>query len=181
VRRAPRAGVFATVALCALRAAPAAGEDGAPRDVPSVFFVAKSENKNQVHYGIRLDRACAPVGDRPVYAYWRMFERGPEVTEPLLPIERQAYGVLDQQVLARDASGGRVRITIGALRDRFITVDTHAAASGCAAVATTSIGGVPASLWSVYVRLRWPFGVDSLTLAGRAVDDGRIVQEKLRP
>lgn len=153
---------------------------GSP-DVGSVFFVAKSENRNQVHYGVHLDRACAPAGDRPVFAYWRMFERGPEVTEPVLPVELQAYGVVAQQVVARDATGGRVRVTVAALRDRVVTIDTHPSPDGCTAVATTTIGGVPASLWSVYVRLRWPFGVDSLTLAGRADDDGRVVQEKLRP
>jgi hypothetical protein len=152
------------------------------RDVRSVFFVAKSENKNQVHYGIHLDRGCAPVGDRPAFAYWRMFERGPDAVEPVLPIELQAYGIVDQQVTARGAAAGRVRMTIAALRDRVITVDTRPDGSGgCAATASTWVGGVQASLWSVYVRLRWPFGVESLTLAGRAAGDGRIVEEKLRP
>jgi hypothetical protein len=151
------------------------------RDVRSVFFVAKSENRNQVHYGIHLDRSCAPVGDRPVFAYWRMFERGPEAIEPVLPVELQAYGVLDQQVVSRAEGGGRVRVTVAALHDRVVAIDTAASADGCTATAKTSVGGVPASLWSVYVRLRWPFGVDSLTLAGRALADGRIVEEKIRP
>jgi hypothetical protein len=169
-------------ALGALWWVPRASADGsASRDVRSVFFVAKSENKNQVHYGIHLDRSCAPAGDRPVFAYWRMFERGPEATEAVLPVELQAYGIVDQQVAARGASGGRVRLTIAALRGRAIAIETHGEGSGCVATATTAVGGVAASLWSVYVRLRWPFGVDSLTLAGRAIDDGRIVQEKLHP
>ncbi len=150
-------------------------------DVRSVFFVAKSENKNQVHYGIHLDRSCAPAGDHPVFAYWRMFERGPEAIEPVLPVELQAYGVLDQQVVSRGEGGGLVRVTVAALHDRVVTIDTAPGGDGCVATAKTSVGGVPASLWSVYVRLKWPFGVDSLTLAGRALADGRIVEERIRP
>jgi hypothetical protein len=160
---------------------PAVAGDVGARDVRSIFFVAKSENKNQVHYGVHLDRSCAPAGDRPVFAYWRMFEHGPDAVEPVLPVELQAYGVVDEHVVAVDGAGGRVEVTVAALRDRVISIETHASAAGCVATATTSIGGVQASLWSVYVRLRWPFGVDSLTLAGRARDDGRIVEEKVRP
>ncbi len=41
-----------------------------------VFSIAKSENKNQVQYVVRLDAHCAPVGPAPVFAYWRMLEKG---------------------------------------------------------------------------------------------------------
>jgi hypothetical protein len=150
-------------------------------EVASVFFVAKSENKNQVHYGIRLDSRCAPIGDRPVFAYWRMFERGPGATEPLLPIELGAYGVAEQHVLSQGVAGGSVRVMLGALRDRPIVIETRADRGGCTASALTNVAGAQASLWSVYVRIKWPFGVDSLTLTGRATDDARIVEEKIRP
>jgi hypothetical protein len=70
------AAAFLTVAL--LMASRRATADDivqfAPPDVRSVFFIAKSQNRNQVHYGIRLDRECNPIGTRPVFAYWRMFE-----------------------------------------------------------------------------------------------------------
>ncbi|MGH7437885.1 MAG: DUF4833 domain-containing protein [Polyangiaceae bacterium] len=150
-------------------------------DIASVFFVAKSENRNQVHYGIHLDRRCAPVGDRPVFGYWRMFERGPTATEPLLPIELGAYGVAEQHVLSQGDGGGKVRVVLGALRDRPIVIETRAEGGGCVAAAVTTVSGAAVSLWSVYVRIRWPFGVDSLTLTGRAMDDARIVEEKIRP
>src|SRR5215471_13225370 len=71
----------------------------APGDIPSVFFIAKSQNRNQVHYGIRLDRSCRPSGERPVFAYWRMLENHGEL-EPLLPVETTAYGLLDEQTVA---------------------------------------------------------------------------------
>ncbi len=148
-------------------------------EIASVFFVAKSENKNQVHYGIRVDSRCVPVGDHPVFAYWRMFEHGPSATEALLPIEVGAYGVVEQHVVSQSMTGitgGSVRMTLGALRDRPIVIETHADRGGCSASALTNVAGAQASLWSVYVRIKWPFGVDSLTLTGRATDDARIVE-----
>jgi hypothetical protein len=42
------------------------------------------------------------------------------------------------------------------------------------------IGGTAAALTSVFVQLRWPFGVDYLELSGRAITDGRVVRERLR-
>lgn len=157
---------------------PAARGD-AGRDVASVFLVAKSENRNQVHYGVHLDGACAPVGPSPVFAYWRMLEQGPLATEPLLKREVGAYGVAEQQVIERGAEGGRVTLRLHALPARPITIETRAHGSGCEATATTVIGGAPASLRSVYAQLRWPFGVDHLVLSGNLLADGRAVEERI--
>src|SRR5437660_6247311 len=93
------------------------------RTVPSVFFIAKSENKNQVHYGIHLDEACTPAGGAPVFAYWRMLERGPFETEPVLPREVPAYGFVQSTVL-RDRPAGRVFVTLNALPKRPIAIDS---------------------------------------------------------
>ena len=41
------------------------------------------------------------------------------------------------------------------------------------------IDGTAASLTSVFVQLRWPFGVDYLLLSGRAAD-GRELRERLQ-
>jgi hypothetical protein len=154
---------------------------GAERDVRSVFFVAKSENRNQVHYGVHVDPGCAPVGPAPVFGYWRMFEHGPLATEPLLARETRAYGFSGERVLAKDPEGGRVLVVLAALERRPILVETHSTGGACVATATTAIGGIPASLSSVFAQLRWPFGVDSLTLTGRALADGRIVRERIAP
>jgi hypothetical protein len=169
----------------------ALGDDREQNDERSLFFIAKSENRNQVHYGIHLDRACAPVGAAPVFAYWRMLEHGPDAIEPLLPREFGAYGFGQQRVMARDPQGGRVSITLAALASRPIVVESHRVshtepyapsgevADACASSATTAIAGVEATLNSVYVQLRWPFGVDSLTLSGRSVSAGRPVRERI--
>jgi len=168
------AGTAVAILACVARA------DG-ELDVPSVFFVAKSENRNQVHYGVHLDASCAPVGDAPVYAYWRVFERGPAATEPLLPREIRAYGFAGERVIARDGQGGTVVVTLAALPARPIVVETRASGGACVATATMAIGGVAAVLGSVFLQLRWPFGVDSLTLTGRSQADGRVVRERVVP
>jgi hypothetical protein len=157
----------------------ASGEPG--RDVSSVFLVAKSENKNQVHYGVHLDASCAPAGAAPVFAYWRMLEHGPLATEPLLDREVGAYGVAEQQVVERGPDGGRLTLRLRALPARPITVATRARGEACEATATMVIGGAPASLRSVYAQLRWPFGVDHLVLSGRSLADGRVVEERIVP
>ncbi len=157
------------------------GDGVASPDVRSVFLVAKSENRNQVHYGVRLDAGCAPVGKEPAFAYWRMLERGPATIEPLLGIEQPAYGFAENRLVARTEHGGRVRVKLAALPSRPIVIDVWEGENGCAATASTTIGGVPASLTSVFVKLRWLFGVDHLVVSGRASDDGRVVCETVKP
>ena len=124
-RRMRRSLVYLGTVGASLFAPAAQGNES--RDVESVFYVAKSENKNQVHYGIALDAWCAPVGDTPVFVYWRMREVGPSVTESLLPREVPAYGLAEQRVLDRSPDGGRVTIALRALPSRPIVITTAAA------------------------------------------------------
>ena len=166
---------LAAIVLFASRAR--SGTDDDARVSRLVFFVAKSENRNQVHYGVRLDRACRPAGETPVFPYWRMFERGPLATEPLLAVEQPAYGVA-QRVVERTDLGGSVLVTLNALPKRPIVIESTAVGTTCTANARVAIGGVPATLASVFVQLRWPFGVDSLLLSGRA-SDGHAVRERI--
>jgi Domain of unknown function (DUF4833) len=170
--------VTPAVAAGALLAGPVQG-DPEGRDVASVFHVAKSENRNQVHYGVHLDASCAPVGPEPVFAYWRMLEHGPSATEPLLPREVGAYGLSEQRVLDRSNDGGRLSLRLRALPARTVVVQTARRGEGCVATATAVIGGVQANLDSVFVQLKWPFGVAHLVLSGHALADGRPVREVL--
>src|SRR5215471_18941876 len=70
----------------------------ADQTISSVMFVTKSENKNQVHYGLRLTDACGFASSSPMYAYWKMLEKGANVTEPILSREERAYGIAKQEV-----------------------------------------------------------------------------------
>jgi hypothetical protein len=153
------------------------GEEG--RSLDSVFFVAKSENRNQVHYGISLDGSCTPRGEAPVFAYWRMFERGPLASEPLLAREVPAYGFAEQRVLLRDERGSRVRVRLNALPKRPIVFETSRQGDGCVAKARMTIGGAPAWLTSVFVQLRWPWGVAHMDLSGLDGAAGRPVRERV--
>lgn len=172
----------ALVAACIVFSAAgiALGQPG-PRDVASVFFIAKSENKNQVHYGVHVDARCAPAGAAPVFAYWRMLEHGPQATEPLLDREVPAYGIAEERVIERRADGGRTLLRLHALPDRIIEVDTAASpeGGGCVGTATMTIAGVPAILSSVFAQLRWPFGLDYLLIMGRATDGARPLRERV--
>jgi len=150
------------------------GAARADRTIPSVLFVSKSENKNQVHYGVRLDDQCAFVGSAPVYPYWRMLERGPNDTEPLLDREQRAYGIERQEI-----RGDTVRVTLRALPDRPITVRVARATDGaCTAIAETTISGRAARLFNVHVALGF-LRVDHLVLQGWAERDGAVMRERI--
>jgi hypothetical protein len=181
MRRPPLASsllILSSLALVAPLARPA-GPEPIDRSVRSVFFVAKSENRNEVHYGIALDSACAPLGPAPVFAYWRMRERGPLATEPLLSREVPAYGIAEPQRIERGERGGRVVFRLNALPRRAIAIDVAQGPEGCTATASVFIGGTAAALTSVFVQLRWPFGVDYMVLSGLAGADRRLVSERL--
>lgn len=150
-----------------------------PKDIASAFFVSKSENKNQVHYAVRVDDECVPMGPTPIWGYWRMLESGPAALEPMLPREQKGYGIGSQTVVARAADGGTVRLVLRALPNRVILVAVKKQGPGCVATSTTTVAGAPAHLFNVHVKLKWPFGVSYLLLQGRAVDDARVLQEKI--
>jgi len=178
-----RAGSFCCVALfVSLIAHAATGDDRlVSRERLHLFSISKSENRNQVLFDVRLDAHCRPVGDAPVFAYWLMLERSADTVEPLLPIERRAYGIGRQEVLERDETGGAVRIALRALPGREIVVRSRREGTSCSREASTLISNTPARLFNVHARLAWPFGVDSLLITGWAASDGHLVRETLRP
>lgn len=182
-RRSSLALAGLLVAARVLAAAPA-GEQPAPtvpRETATVFFVSKSENRNQVHYVVRVDAGCVPSGAAPVRAFWRDYERGPTATSPLLDHEQRAYGIARQRVVLRGPNGGEISMALRALPTRELTVRVGKAPSGaCTALAYTAIAGEPARLYFVHVVLR-ALGVGSIVLSGWASDDGRAVREVLRP
>jgi hypothetical protein len=169
----------AALALMLLSAgAPAEPLHFGPHDVTSLFSISKSENKNAVVYAIHLDAQCAPLGDAPVFAFWRMNEKGPAVIEPLLGREEPAYGVGLQRVLARDSEGGKVEVTLRALPRRPIVVQTKPGEGRCQAWSTMPIAGESAYLYNVYVKLR-ELGVDYLLLSGWALDRSHVLHERI--
>ena len=169
-------GVLAALGLVSTRA----GGD-ATHDVASAFYVSKSENRNQVHYAVRLDDQCAPAGAAPVQPYWRMLEHDAHATEPLLSREVPAYGIAEQSIVSRGERGGVVRVVLRALRSRPLLLTTFASGQSCAASASLVIGGTPATLTNIHVQLKWPWGVAYLLVSGRALSDGHAVSERIEP
>ncbi len=149
-----------------------------PHDFTSLFSISKSENKNEVAFAIHLDAQCAPAGDAPVFAFWRMNEKGPAVIEPLLGREERAYGIGRQRVVARGSEGGRVEVTLRALPSRPIVVETKPGEGRCQAWSTLPIAGESAYLYNVYVKLK-ELGVDYLLLSGWASDRSRVLHERI--
>ncbi len=166
--------VLTSIAARASAATAAPGGTSVP-----IFSIAKSENKNQVQYVVRLDDRCAPLGPAPVSAYWRMLEKSPTQTAPILSREVRAYGLASQAVVAIDGTGGEVQAVLKALPGRPLTIVTSRGSDGaCHALATATIAGAPAHLFNVYVHLRW-YGVDYLLLQGWSMDRSHVVREKL--
>jgi hypothetical protein len=147
--------------------------------VQSLFHIAKSENKNQVHYAVKVDAACKPVGERPVYGYWRELERGPKVTSPLLDHEQRAYGVNEPRSIKRLASSAEILVSLRAFPERPLIIQVFQAESRCVARTVTQIQKQSALLQSIYIDLGFLFSVNYALLTGVRVQDGQRVQEKV--
>ncbi len=154
----------------------------APRSADSAFFIARGKNRNQVHYGVHVGPDCRPEGAQPVHAYWRMLEKGEGVTEPLLGIEGPAYGLKDsQQVEALPGGAGwRVRIWLRAHPDRPIDISVLREGGRCVARAVMKMDGAVAQIERIFVKEKWPAGVDFVMLSGVSAD-GKSVREVVRP
>lgn len=180
----PCLGLVAVVAasqslLCS--AAARAEEPSPPSTVVPIFTISKSSNRNIVQYVVRVDAQCAPVGNQPIFAYWKMLETGPGATAPILEREVRAYGLATDRELPAGNDAGRVSISLKALPDRTIVVETRRRpGGGCLALASTTISGAPAHLFDVYVRLNWISEVDYLLLEGWSMDGKTILRETLK-
>ena len=146
-------------------------------EIASAFVVSKSQNRNQVHYAVRVDDTCRPVTAAPVHPYWQMLEKGQGVTEPLLDREQRAYGIERQQV-----QGASIHVVLHALPSRPVEIETRRGPDGsCLSAAFTTIAGVRAHLFNVHLQVNWlNVGVDYILLTGWR-DDGSVVRERVQP
>lgn len=145
-------------------------------DVPTVFSIRKSANRNRVDFGLRLGPDCRAEGDEPVFPYWRMLERGPEALESLEPFERRAYGIASQTV---QADGSRILVRLHAVPDRLLVFSPRKAGGRCVCQATVPIDGRPSILEDVFVMLSGPLSIDHVELRGRSLADGTERIERL--
>ncbi len=141
-----------------------------------LFVIERNKNKNLVQYSVRLDAACAPVGDEPLEAFWRMLEVGPEATEEVGLFERSAYGIADQECRADG-----VTVQLKALPQRAVTIRAGREGGQCRAGAYMRINGAEARLARVYAHADDTTLIPSVAyidLFGQTAD-GRAVTERL--
>ena len=154
-------------------------------DVPTVFFISKSDDRNRVDYGIRLDERCAPTKDDAVFPYWREFENSPPVRVHTLGVfEFIPYGISEQRTLRKTATGGVHFLKLRQFEKTPVTIFTRREPDGrCSSQARSLINGKEAELTFVYVKLGkggiTP-SVEFLDVHGKDLDTGQEVSERLR-
>jgi hypothetical protein len=148
-------------------------------DVRSMFYVAKSENQNQVHYAIRLDADCKPLKKQPVFAYWKRLRKGVRYDEPLLPPGTRLYGASDDQQVQLAKLGGQVKMYVKALKRLPIDISVAKVNGTCKATSIVTIKGEPAQLRYAYLQLgRLGLTVKYVDVIGYRLRDGaKVVQQ----
>lgn len=150
-------------------------------DVRTVFYISKSDDRNRVDYGVRLDAQCQPRGNRPIYAYWRRFEPGQPRFGDLNALDRRAYAVRRQRVASTADNGSWIEMFLAAVPRMRVLVLVQPNGSGCLARAQVPIRGSDAFLDHIHVQLRGPMSVDHVLLRGEDVRRGAPVYERRRP
>jgi hypothetical protein len=170
------------LALFVLALTPAAqAEDPrfGPNDIRTLFVIGKNIDRNEVHYGIRLDKDCVPVGNEPLYAYWRQVERGPNITEDLNFLDRTVYGIKEQKIVKRSPDESKILMTLKATSDRMVAVITHRRDGKCVAESIATINGKPARVERVFVHVPGFMRVDWIEIRGLDVATEKPVVERV--
>lgn len=148
-------------------------------DIRTVFVIAKNIDRDEVQYGIHLDKDCSPVGSEPVYAYWRQLEQGPDVTEDLNLLDRTVYGIDKQGVTKRSPEESKVLMTLKATPTRGIAIVTRRREGKCVADSIAFVNGKPARLERVFVHVPGFMRVDWIEIRGVDLATGRPVVERV--
>lgn len=152
-----------------------------PYDIATLFFISKSDDRNRVDYGMRLDQSCTPSEKEAVFPYWREFENSPPVrTHPLKLIEYYPYGVATQRMISQSSTGSEYYVRLKRIH-RDLYVRTSKGADGrCTATVRTTIAGQDSSeLLSAYVKLRRPLSVEYVEIHGKSPQSGQPIDERV--
>jgi len=152
-------------------------------DIPTVFFISKSDDHNRVDYGMRLTAGCAPVNDDAVFPYWRQFEHAPPVrTEPLGTFEYLGYGLSEQRMVHAGKPDAAYLIRLKQFKQRPVWITTWRDENGrCRSRARCQIGAVRfAELSSIYVKLAGLLSVEYIIVKGKDPSTGKPIEEKIK-
>ncbi|NJL80811.1 MAG: DUF4833 domain-containing protein [Richelia sp. SM2_1_7] len=114
----------------------------------SIFFISKSDNRNQVHYGVKTNPDCSLKTSQPVKPYWILANGR---IEDLETFEVPAFGIANQSV-----SENKVVMEINGLKNRKIpkeiTIQANRTANqDCQISAFTTINGKKTQLTRVHI------------------------------
>jgi Domain of unknown function (DUF4833) len=144
----------------------------------SIFLITKSDNGNQVHYGVQTNPDCSLKTPKPVYPYWKLANGR---LEYLLALEVPAFGIASQSM-----SGNKVVIEVNGFKSRGIfkpimMQSTRLNNQGCQISAFTKINGETTQLQQIHIDLtrNGLFGVGgtvhSITFYGAGKKQEKIV------
>jgi hypothetical protein len=154
-----------------------------PHDIPTVFYISKSDDHNRVDYGMRLGDHCAAATKEAVFPYWREFEHAPPVrTHVLGMFEYFAYGISEQHAVRGAAGSNEYVLELKQFGQRPIWITSKLEPDGrCSVLARCAIGGVRfAELLSIYVKLAGPMKVEYVIVRGRDLATGTLLEERLK-
>lgn len=118
----------------------------------NVFFIKRSNNKNEVHYDAKLKSNCTFDEKTPIDYYWHNLEAGEIKThgeyQDILESEEEAYGLSTVR-----KSGTEVIINHKQLDHHPIRVRLNKKGNECIVSSTVQIHGKPAVIRSVYVQM----------------------------
>lgn len=154
-----------------------------PYDIQTVFYIAKSNDKDRVDYGMRLDQYCAPIGDNAIFPYWRELQHAPPVRSHKISfLQYAAYGFSEQRVLSKSHTGGKYLVQLKQV-DRPILVVTKQDADGhCMATAYSRVQGVKsARLDYIFAKVAGLMSVDYVDVHGTDTKTGKVLMERMAP
>ncbi len=187
VRRWSPAGVWALAMAGAVVSRASEAKAELPRiepfDVPTVFYISKSDDGSRVDYGLHLDERCAPRNDDAIYLYWHEFDNHPPTMHTLGTFEYIPYGVVEQRAIRKGPVGGEYMVRLRQFANNPIGITTQKGPDGkCTAVARAIIHGKVAQLLYVFAQLQksfpWPT-VQYVDVHGRDFGTGQDVVERI--
>ncbi|AKF04345.1 DUF4833 domain-containing protein [Sandaracinus amylolyticus] len=178
---APRASLLVALALLVIVSMARADPRIGAFDLPTLFYIAKSDDRNRVDYGVRLDEQCSPASRAPIYAYWRRFEPGQEPLADLSMLDHRGYGIAHQSVRVSEPNGSWIELRLQAFPQRRLLALVQLAGDRCVGAVHADIDGREAVLDHVFVHLDGPMQVREIELRGEERATGRPLVERLRP
>ncbi len=155
-----------------------------PFDVQTVFYISKSNDKDRVDYGMRLDQHCVPASkDNAVFPYWRELQHAPPVKSHKLKFfQYAAYGFSDQHLVKKYRMGGEYVVVLKQFKRPILIVTKQGEDGQCTATPYSQVQGVKsAHLDYIFAKVAGAMSVDYIDIHGTDLSTGRKLVEREAP